>query len=440
MREFAAAASSQRGCPPAVVAGPVSASQIFAGLALIVGLAVACQIIAARLRIPAIILLLPTGFAAGALITAVNPDKIFGAAFPPLVSLAVAIILFDGGLDLTTKGLAGESRRAVNRLRNLGIPMTWAGAGFFGGLLLGLSSKAAVMLGAILIVSGPTVVTPILAAARPGAKLTTILGYEGTTIDPIGAIIAVVVFNELQSTHTHHLLHGLLTFAARIGIGVAGGAAGTLVLWLLLKKLKLTGVLAAQAILATVITTAGLCDALRDDTGLVAAITMGIILANLRGIDLPDDRPFLKTIVQLAIGTLFISISATVTPASLRGVIWPALGLVVLLVVVVRPAVAAVATVRTSLTTKERIFVGFMDPRGIVAASTAASFSAPLVALHIGGAAKLLPATFLVIVGTVAIYGLAATPLARALGLHEPESDPGPSQEQPAPEPEGQPR
>ena len=149
--------------------GPMSASQIFAGLALIVGLAVACQILAASLRIPAIILLLPAGFVAGARTTVVNPDKIFGAAFPPLVSLAVAIILFDGGLDLTIKGQERDSRRVVRRLRGWGIPMTWAGAGFFGGLLLGLSWKAALMLGAILIVSGPTVVTPILAAARPGS-------------------------------------------------------------------------------------------------------------------------------------------------------------------------------------------------------------------------------------------------------------------------------
>ena len=109
---------------------------------------------------------------------------------------------------------------------------------------------------------------------------------------------------------------------------------------------------------------------------------------------------------------LFISISATVTPASLRGVIWPTLGLVACMVLLVCPAVAVVATVRTRLTRNERIFVRSIDPRGIVAASTAASFSAPLVALHIGGANKLLPATFLVIVGTVAIYGLAATPLA----------------------------
>jgi NhaP-type Na+/H+ or K+/H+ antiporter len=409
----------------------MSASQIFAGLALIVGLAVACQVIAAQLRIPGIIVLLPVGFAAGALTTVVNPEKIFGAAFSPLVSLAVAIILFDGGLDLVQTGLEGDSHRVVRWLRGAGIPMTWAGAGFFGGLLLGLSAKAAIMLGAILIVSGPTVVTPILAAARPGKKLTTILGFEGTTVDPIGAIIAVVVFAELQANHRHHVLAVVAGFAARIGIGVLGAAIGTAVLWLLLKKLKLTGILATQAILATVITVAGLCDAIKDETGLVAAIVIGIIIANLPGVDLPAERPFLKTVVQLAIGVLFISISATVTPASLHAVVWPALGLVAILVLVVRPAVALVATARSSLTRNERIFVGAMDPRGIVAASTAATFSAPLVALGIGGASKLLPATFLVIAGTVAIYGLAAAPLAKALGLRKSEPDNSPEQQPP---------
>ena len=171
------------------------------------------------------------------------------------------------------------------------------------------------------------------------------------------------------------------------------------------------------------ITIAGLCDAIQDDTGLVAAITMGMVIANMRGVVVSEDRPFLKTVVQLTIGVLFISISATVTPASLRGVIWPTVGLVACLVLVVRPLVAAIATMGTDLTRNQRIFVGSMDPRGIVAASTAANFSAPLVALGLGGAAKLLPATFLVIVGTVAIYGLAATPWAKALGLHEPTSD-----------------
>jgi NhaP-type Na+/H+ or K+/H+ antiporter len=127
--------------------------------------------------------------------------------------------------------------------------------------------------------------------------------------------------------------------------------------------------------------------------------------------------------VQLVIGLLFISISATVTPASLRGVVGPTVALVALLVVVVRPLVAAIGTARSRLTLRERAFVGMMDPRGIVAASTAATFAGPLVALKIGGADKLLPATFIVIVLTVLVYGLSAVPAVRALGLREADSE-----------------
>ena len=130
---------------------------------------------------------------------------------------------------------------------------------------------------------------------------------------------------------------------------------------------------------------------------------------------------------------LFISISATVTPASLQGVVWPCVALVAALVLLVRPLVAVSATIGGTLSRNERIFVGSMDPRGIVAASTAASFSAPLVALGIAGADRLLPATFLVIVGTVTVYGLTAVPLAKALGLHQPESEPGPVSKAPSP-------
>ena len=144
---------------------------------------------------------------------------------------------------------------------------------------------------------------------------------------------------------------------------------------------------------------------------------MGVAVANMPAIRSPEDRPFFRTIVQLIIGLLFISISATVTPSSVLAVLWPSLALVAGLIVVVRPLVAAVATVRTNLTVRERVFIGLMDPRGIVAASTAATFAAPLASLGIGGADDLLPATFLVIVGTVTIYGLAAAPAARLLGL-----------------------
>ena len=240
---------------------------------------------------------------------------------------------------------------------------------------------------------------------------------------PVAAIIGVLVFQAIKANVSFHVGRQLLTFLGNVGIGLLGGAIGTAVLWLLLRRMRLSGVLATQVTLGTVIVVAASCDAFREDTGLVAAIAMGVALANLPGMDKPEDRPFFQTIVQLVIGLLFISISATVTPASLRGVVGPTLALVACLVLVVRPLVAAAATERTTLSTRERAFIGFMDPRGIVAASTAASFAMPLTQAGIGGANKLLPATFTVIVGTVAIYGLGAVPAARALGLSEAEGE-----------------
>jgi NhaP-type Na+/H+ or K+/H+ antiporter len=395
----------------------MTSSEIFVGLGLLLALAVGCQIVATTLRVPAIVVLLPVGFVAGTITSTIDPNALFGAAFSPMVGLAVAVILFEGGLDLNVKELEGHSQRTVRRLILWGVPMTWAGAGLLAWLLLGLSSRAAWMLGAILIVSGPTVVAPLLERARPGRRLTAILGWEGTTIDPIGAIIGALVFQALSAGVGFEPGRELLEFAGNIGLGLLGGIAGTAVLWLLLERLQLRGVLATEATIATVVAVAAACNALRDNTGLIAAIAMGVAVANLPDIRSPEDRPFFRTMVQLVIGLLFISISATVTPSSLGSVFWPSVALVACLIVVVRPLVAAAATVRTDLTGRERVFIGLIDPRGIVAASTAATFAAPLAELGVVGADDLLPVTFLVIVGTVTIYGLAAAPAARRLGL-----------------------
>jgi hypothetical protein len=147
---------------------------------------------------------------------------------------------------------------------------------------------------------------------------------------------------------------------------------------------------------------------------------MGIAVANMRAFDVPAKRPFFETLVQLIIGVLFVSISATVTPVSLKHLVLPTLGLVAVLVLVTRPLVAFLATIRTELTRGERAFTGWMAPRGIVAAATASTFGAKLAAHHVGGASKILPVTFLVIVATVALYGLTAVPVARRLGVTRP--------------------
>ena len=398
----------------------MTTDQILLGVALILVLAVGSQVLASRLGIPAIIILLPAGFIAGAITTDVNPERLLGPAFEPLVSLAVAVILYDAGLGLDLGKLRGHTRRVVRRLISIGVLVTWVLGAVFAGLLLGLSRGAAIMLGAILVVSGPTVVGPLLRFIQPTPRLQQVLAWEGSLIDPVGAILGAVVFHAVLSSAHRGLGHQVGQFLISVAVGIAGGAAGTALLWFLLRTLRLGEVLGTTAQLASVIAAAAVCDIARDDAGLIAAILMGLALANMRGFDIPARRPFFETLVQLIIGVLFVSISATVTPASLRHLVLPTLGLVAVLVLVARPLAAFLATVRTDLTRGERLFTGWMAPRGIIAAATASTFSAGLAKQGIGGAAKILPVTFLVIVVTVALYGLTAVPVARRLGVARP--------------------
>jgi NhaP-type Na+/H+ or K+/H+ antiporter len=398
----------------------MSTDQILFGVGLLLVLAVGSQVLASRLRIPALIILLPAGFTAGALTTDVNPQHLLGAAFQPLVSLAVAVILYDSGLALEWGKVAGRARRVVPRLVIWGVPITMAFAAVLAAPLLGMSAGAALMTGAILVVSGPTVVGPLLAFVRPSDRLQRILSWEGSLIDPVGGILGAVVFHAVLASTSGGIGHPLGQFLLSIGIGAAGAAVGVAVLWLCLCRLALDDVLSTTAQLACVIGVAAACDIVRDDAGLIAAILMGLAVANLRVFHVPAKRPFFETLVQLIIGVLFVSISATVTPASLKHLVLPTLGLVAVLVLVTRPLVAFLATIRTELTRGERAFTGWMAPRGIVAAATATTFGTALAAAHVGGAAKILPVTFLVIVATVAVYGLTAVPVARRLGVTRP--------------------
>ena len=398
----------------------MTTNQILLGVGLILVLAVGSQVLASRLKIPALIILLPAGFTAGALTTDVNPQDLLGAAFQPLVSLAVAVILYDSGMSLNLRKLRGHTRRIVTRLIVMGVPVTLAFGAVSASLLLGMSLQAAVMLGAILVVSGPTVVGPLLSFIRPTERLQHVLSWEGSLIDPVGGILGAVVFHAVIATTHRGPAYQLGQFLSGIGAGLLGGLVGIALLWFLLRTLRLGEVLGTTAQLAAVVAVAAGCDIIRDDAGLISAIVMGLAVANLHGFDIPARRPFFETLVQLIIGVLFVSISATVTPASLRHLILPSLGLIAVLVLITRPLVALLATVRTDMTAGERRFTGWMAPRGIVAAATATTFSAGLVSRNIQGAAKILPVTFLVIVVTVAVYGLTAVPVARRLGVTRP--------------------
>ncbi|MCX4695435.1 sodium:proton antiporter [Streptomyces sp. NBC_01408] len=401
----------------------MSEEDILLGIALVVALAAACQILAGKLRVPALILLLPVGFAAGALTDIVHPDQLIGEEFSALVSLSVAVILYDAGLGLDLRNLTGHTRAVVGRLLLFGVAFTFLAVCAVAPALFSMSLRVSAMVGMILVVSGPTVVGPLLQYVRPTDKVRRLLIWEGTLTDPIGAILGALVFHAIATTHQIDIGRGyqIGQFLISMAVGLAGGSVGVALLWLTLRVLRLGETLGTLAQLATVIAVSAVCDIVRDDTGLIAAIVIGMAAANIRGFDMPARRPFFETLVQLIIGLLFISISSSVTPASLTPVLLPTLVLVALLVLVVRPLVAFAATIGTDMTMGERAFTGWMAPRGIVAASTAAAFAASLVQLGLHGASKILPVTFLVIVSTVVLYALTAGPVARRLGVARPD-------------------
>jgi NhaP-type Na+/H+ or K+/H+ antiporter len=295
----------------------------------------------------------------------------FGPSFEPLVSLSVAVILYDAGLDMDLRKLRGHTRRIVTRLIVVGVPVTWVIAATCAARLVGMSNRAALMTGAILVVSGPTVVGPLLNTIRPAEGLQRVLTWEGSLIDPIGGILGAVVFGAVTTSTRRAPAYQFSQFLLGIGIGIAGGIAGTAILWFLLRTLRLGEVLGTTSQLATLVGVAAACDIVCDDAGLVAAVIMGLAVANIRRFDIPARRPFFAALVQLIIGILVIAISATVTPQSVRHLFLPVVGLVAVLVLVTRPLVAMLATLRTDMPACERRFTGWMAPRGIVAAATA---------------------------------------------------------------------
>jgi NhaP-type Na+/H+ or K+/H+ antiporter len=388
-------------------------------LGLVLVLAVGSQLVARRLRIPAIVLLLPAGFVAGIATNDVKPDNLLGDLYQPFVAVAVGIILFEAGLRLSFGDIGPGAHRVVARLVAVGVIVTCAGVAVTAALLFdGMSNGVAFQIGAILVVSGPTVVLPLLAFIRPAASVRSALKWEGVLVDPVGALLGVVVFQVVSSGWQPG------EFLSSLAVGTLVGAAGAAVLWVLLREVQLNEPrMSVLATLMVVVAAVVAADLLREDSGFVAATLMGVALGNQlwiepsRRIDVSLTREFEETLVQLLIGVLFVLIAASVSPSDVRGVLPEAIVLVLVLVLVLRPLVVLLATWRSSLTRPERWFVAWMAPRGIVAGATASAFGLELKSDGVAGAGLVLPIVFVVIFATVVLYGLTAPLVARWLNV-----------------------
>jgi NhaP-type Na+/H+ or K+/H+ antiporter len=393
----------------------MTTDDVLLGLGLVLGLAVAAQLVARLSRLPAIVVLLPTGFIAGAVTDVVHPDRLLEGLYQPFVSIAVGVILFEAGLRLSFGAIAPAARTLVVRLVAIGVLVTWlAVAAVTVALFDGIDTRVALLIGAILVVSGPTVVLPLLSFVRPQRDVRALLTWEGVLVDPVGALLGVIVFHVAATGNAWRPGQMLLSIA--VGLLVAGVAVVVLRL-LLAEAQRAAPRQVVPVTLATVVGALVAADLIREDAGFVATTAMGMALANQRAIDVSLLLEFQQTLVQLLVGVLFILIAASVAPAEVEAVLPEALVLVAVMALVIRPVAVALATWRTPLSGRERAFVAWMAPRGIVAGASASAFGLELEQRGVAGAEIILPVVFVAIFATVVLYGLTAMPVARRLGV-----------------------
>ncbi len=387
-------------------------------VAAVAAAGVVAQAVAARTKLPAIVLLLAFGLVLGPVLGLVEPDDVYGDLLFPAASAAVAILLFDGGLSLRFRELRDE-RLVLVRLLTIGVVVTWvvgAGAAVITGLPLGVAA----IFGAIMTVTGPTVVVPLLREARLRPRVTRILKWEGILIDPIGAVLAVVTFEIVVEGHGG-AADAVQAVAATVGAGVVVGLVVSVVVVLALARRLVRDRLEIPAILAGILVAVAVANSIFDEAGLVAATAMGVALGNQRWVETRRIVAFHESLGVILVGIVFVLLAARVEAATLATEAVPATILLLVLVLVARPLSVWASTIGSRLTTNERGYLAAMAPRGVVAASVSALFALRLEELGVSGGANLAALTFIVVAGTVLIYGAAARPLALRLRVAAPE-------------------
>lgn len=387
-----------------------------AGIALISLLA---QWLAWSVRVPAILFLLLSGLLLGPVTGLLDPDQLLGDLLFPLVSLSVAIILFEGALTLHLTELKGIGK-VVRNLCSTGMVTSFAVIGAASYFLLGLDWRVAMVLGAVLVVTGPTVIAPMLNVIRPVREVDKILRWEGIVIDPIGALFAVLVFEAVRLGSQGDLVgHTLLALAKTVGVGSLIGVGAGWLTTLLIRKDWLPVSLHKFGVLALVLVTFTLSDWLSHESGLLAVTVFGIWLANQDGLDLEEVLAFKEDLAVILISSLFILLAARLDLAQLWQLGPMVLALLCVVQFVARPLCILVSTRGSDLPWRARALLAWIAPRGIVAAAVSASFAISMHEAGIEDADKLVPLVFAVIIFTVVLQSLTATPLARLLDMRQ---------------------
>lgn len=390
------------------------------GIAGIVVLGISAQWIAWKLGLPSILLLLIFGFIAGPVTEFLNPDELLGEVLFSLVSVAVALILFEGGLSLKISELK-QTVHVVRNLVTIGSLITWTVSAIGAFYILHFELPLAILFGAILVVTGPTVIIPLLRHVKATGKISSIVKWEGIVNDPIGAILAVLVLEAIIIGGFGQTIFTLITSILTILlIGALLGGLGALIVILFLKKFWVPGFLQSSVTLMIVVGIFSLSNVIHSESGLLAVTLMGVIMANQKKTNIKHIIQFKENLGILLLSSLFIILAARLKLETLSSLDWNSVWYLLLLIFIARPLSVFFSTIRSGLNWKEKLFIGWMAPRGIVAAAITAVFALELAEKSdFVSASLMVPEMFFIIVGTVTIYGLCAAPLGKLLGLAE---------------------
>lgn len=378
-----------------------------------------------RLRTPAITFFLIFGFLAGPILGLVHPEALLGDLLQPLTSIAVGIILFEGSLNLNFKEIR-KARAAIWHFTIIGAPIAWLLTAMAAYYVAGLSFEVAVTFGALLIVTGPTVIMPLLKNARLSERPASILKWEGLINDPIGAVLAVLAYEYFKSESLidNFQAGGFLstTFLKILAIMAASYILGRIIAHFF-NRGTIPEYMKSAALLSFVIIFYILCNAILHESGLIGVTVLGITMANLGVTSLEDIKKFKETMSLMLVSGIFILLTANMDPALLLSIDWRGIAFILCILLVIRPITALASSVRTNMSWREVILTGWVAPRGIVCAAIAGIMGPLLVDAGFEDGAQMLPLAFAIVLVTVFLHGFSAKPLAKMLELSHPEKD-----------------
>ncbi len=374
------------------------------------------QAVAVQLAVPGIVLLLAVGVILGPDLLGVVQPSVFGAGRADLVNLAVTVILFEGGLALDLARLRRHQRTLV-LLLTVGAAISMLGGFLAARFVLGFSWSTALLFGALMIVTGPTVVTPLLSRLTIDRDVRELLISEGVVIDPIGAVVAIAA---LEYVVGHH--GGGVPVAVLVPL-VVGGVTGVLAGLGMVHALRRQWIaedLINACVLASVLLVAALSSEIAADAGLMAAVAQGVTMANARLRSLARLREFKETLTLILLSFMFVVLAADLRLDNIVALGWGAFGVVAILIWVARPLAVSLSTIGSEFSARQRMFIAWICPRGIVAAAVAALFRIKLDDAGMPGGDALEALAFVMIALPIAVQGFTVGPVAQWLGVAEP--------------------